>query len=214
MESLEAQIQEALHVPFLNDLCRLVFAAYRQADDECQGLAWQVAHDYRSDRRRCLIEQGLPVIAKPHKDQGINAGYLGNHTGTSYFAQVNCRNVVLTQSFVDSPETMVRKAEFRKTRARNNTPSLFDNDEPPTADAPLYTLLLHGVEDGKRRRDPYFIDIVVPDQECRRYLARLKLFSICYAVVDSLLAGTHAREEQVPDVAQPELRTKEGRKEA
>ena len=63
--------------------------------------------------------------------------YRPNRRGTSYYTQVICGPVVLTQSYVDAPEAIVRRAEFRRTLARSNYRSLFGDDPPPPPDSPL-----------------------------------------------------------------------------
>ena len=198
---LREAVEDALKLPFLHDFVRLVFAAYRQADDECRSLAREVAHDYRGHRRRALIEQGIPGIAARHADQGVSAVYRPNHCNTSYFAQVTSDRVLFTQSCVETPEAVVRRAEFRKTLARSCQPRLFDADEPPP-DSPIYAIAIHGED--HRQRDPYFIDIVVPGMDCDHYVLRVQLFEVCHSLVASLTQP--AQEEVVQDEARPALR--------
>lgn len=210
-KEFESVVEDSLCLPFINDFVRLVIGSYRQAHEECRSFAREVAHDHRGNRRRALIEQGIPAIAQRHKDQGVEACYRPTHNNTAFFAQVKMGRILFTQSCVETPETMVRKAEFRHTLARSFGPSLFDNGVivPPTA--PLYAIGIHG--EGHHLREPYFLDIVFPDPECRVYVKRISLFNTCHALVDSLL-NPAVQEEVVQDEAMPQLRPNEQRGDA
>jgi hypothetical protein len=200
--------EQCVPLPFIQDSVRLLFETYRQAYEECRPRPWQVAHDLRGHVRRALIEERWPLVAERHQADGIRVAYHPNRKRTSFFTQVTCGRIVLTQSFVEKPETIVRRAEFRNTRARSNQLELFSDNPPPLPDAPLSTLLIHGEARGGRH--PYFADIVFPAPDCKSYLARIELFQLCHALVESPV-GPPVAEEVIPDMATPELRPQENR---
>jgi hypothetical protein len=195
-------------LPFINDTVRLLFEAYPRAFEVCRSMPREVAQDYRGHLRRALIEERWPLVAQRHRSSGVWASYQSNQRRTSYFTQVVCGRVVLTQSCVDTPETIVRRAEFRNTLARSNQRDLFGDDPPPLPSDPLYALLIHG--ENQRRRQPYFAHVVFPAPDCRSYLARIDLFALCHALVDPLLEPT-VQEEIIPDEATPRLRAIDNR---
>lgn len=202
-------LERFVPLPFLQDSVRLWFSAYQQAHNECRGMPWQVAHDFRGHRRRAIIEERWPALARQHQSDGVQVLYRPNRKRSSYFAQVACGRLLITQSCVDAPDTIVRRSEFRKTLARPNTRSMFD-DEPILPNQPLYLLLIHG-EDTPRRQ-PYFMDLVAPDRRCQSYVQRVRLSDLCRALWDSLAQTTE--EEIVPDQASPQLRVDERREQA
>jgi hypothetical protein len=199
---------QSVPLPFLHDTTRLLFESYRTAFDECRARPWQVSHDFRGHLRRSLIEERWPAVAERHADDGVRVSYQPNHARTSYYAQVVCGQVVLTQSCVETPETIVRRAEFRNTLARSNQPGLFGDDPPPIPTAPLFALLIHGED--HQRRHPYFADVVFPDPDGRCYLERICLFDLFHALVASLVQPA-VPEEIIPDEANPQLRAQENR---
>jgi hypothetical protein len=202
-----ALFEDTVPLPFLQDTLRMLFAAYRVASDECRELPWEVTHDFRGHVRRKEIEKNWPGVATKYQSDGVYVSYQLNRRKTAYFTQVSCGRVILTESYVATPETIVRRADFRKTFARSNQPTLFGDDHPPLPADPLYALLIHG-EDNKARH-PYFADIVFPDPTVSTYLARIGLFSVFHSLIGTLIAPT--QEEVIPDAAMPQLRAEEGR---
>ena len=197
-----AWFSENVHIPFLADTATMMIAAYRDAYDECRSRPREVARDLRGHLRRALIEERWPIVAQRFADEGITVRYRPNHTRTSFYAELRFGRVILTQSYVESPETIIRRAEYRSTLARPNQPDLFCENPPPLPTDPLYAILIHG-EDSKQH-NPYFADIVFPDQKCQEYLGRVKLFDLCWSSIEPLLQTT-SQEEVIPDEATPEL---------
>ena len=153
---------------FPPDTVRMIFLAYQDAYDETQSLSREVAHDFRGHVRRAKIEERWPAVAQRYAKEGVRCSYQLNHKRTSYFTRITFGRVILTQSYVNTPKSIIRRAEFRRTLARPNYRGFFELDPPPLPDDPLFALLIHG-EDWKRRL-PYFADIVFPDRHCQKYL--------------------------------------------
>ena len=142
--------QQSVHLPFLHDTTRMLFRAYRDAEEECRAKPKEVAHDFRGYLRRALIEERWPLIAQRYAEEGICTSYQPNAASTSFFAHITFGRVVLTESYAETPQTIIRPALFRSTLARPNTKSLFGDDPPPLPTDPLFALMIHG-EDPKHK---------------------------------------------------------------
>jgi hypothetical protein len=153
---------------FLLDSVKCLFKSYEAGYEDCSQLPNEEAHDLRPYCRRAHFEAGWRDTAARHKGQGVVASAHHNKANNWNHTHVRCGQVVLTQSAVEFPTQMVRHAEFREGYARSNQLSLFDPAVPPSPDAPLYCILLHGVSDDPRI--PLFVRIVFPTPDCSGYV--------------------------------------------
>lgn len=188
---------------FLRDAVKCLFRSYEVACDECSQLPNEEAHDLRPYARRAHFEAGLRDIAGRHR--GVVASVHRNKAKNWSHTHIRCGQLVLTESAVEFPAQIVRHAEFRKTYARSNQFLLFESAVPPSADAPLYCILLHGVSSDPRV--PLFARIVFPLPHCGGYVEGssidlLALFKGEMAQATRTSArGTKPRFETKPEVA-------------
>ena len=161
-------------------IVRCILKGYAEAADECLGkYAWEQAHDVRPHIRRAKIEQLLLGLRSRHHE--ITAVSTINESNNAYHVRVTSGRVIFTVSAVDSPETTLRHAVFRETLARRYQlplPELGMEEPPPSPDALLYALIIHGPanEDGVQRF-PSFVHVVFPTSDCSDYIDRLDLLA-------------------------------------
>ncbi len=190
------------HVPagFLRGSLRLLFNVYRTACAECsERHPPPECHDLLPHFRRALLEAAWRELAG--RTEGVDAYTAGNAGRRSFHTVIRSGSVLLTASAVDAPKRLVRPAEFRQTYARSNQLYLFDHPLPPSPDADLYAILIHGPSDDMFRLG--FAHVVFPAPECDRYLGRIDLFRCLGDVVDGY---GELREEVIPDALELRLR--------
>lgn len=144
---------------------KCVNESYEAAFAKCSEWPDPEAHDLRPHERRAFVETGLRDVAGRY---GAVASAQPNCIGNCNHTEIRFGPVILTASFVETPNTVVRSAEFRKTFARSNQLYLFESPAPPSFDDPLYCILLHGVSDDPRK--PHFIQIRFPTPDCEGYV--------------------------------------------
>ena len=128
-------------------------------------MLFRSAHDALQIWRRALVEANLRNIAPRF---GATATAELNSTKNHSHTSIQAGRFILTESAVETPGQVVRKAEFRATYARYNQFSFFDDTSPPQEGAPIYCILLHGVSDDPRV--PLFVQIKFPGPDCRGYI--------------------------------------------
>lgn len=170
---LEDMFFEAFPEEFLRNLLRLISEVYVEAYEECQS-SYPIpeAHDLRSHMRRAKLEYQVRELVRNFPD--IVAEVEKNKKKTSFYTKLKNKRVVLTISAVNHPNTIVRRAEFRETYARNAQLSLFDPEPVPPPDALLYAILLHGPDSLEPSR-PGFINVVFPNKNCKAYVGSIDL---------------------------------------
>lgn len=179
-DEMRSELTDALGEGFLEDLIRLLFSAYRGAFHECsKNFPAQQAHDLRPILRRSMIERDLKPLAESH---GLVVSVVQTTKGKSFHTEVKGKNVVLTVSAVDTPQSMFRDAVFRQNLARAQM-HLFDEncvaDNPP-----LYAVLLHGPH--RKQNQPRFGVVAFPQPDCKNYITKLSLFSKFPQVIEQL----------------------------
>lgn len=159
---------------FVQETLRCLYSAYRDADAQCrQDFPMPEAHDLRGHLRRAMFERNWRTLATRYLD--LSASAVRNHRRTSYYTQIVSGCVVLTESAVETPEAMVRKAVFRQTLARSAQMVMpFVEHDLPAPDALLYAILLHGPAD-ESTSSPGFVHIAFPSKDCSTYLDRIDL---------------------------------------
>lgn len=192
------------HVPaaFQEHTLRCLRQSYAQAYEHCdKEYPPEEAHDLRPHDRRAKFEAKWREIAKQFPE--LSATPERNKARNSHHTRVVCGPVVLTASAVDNPRTLVRKAAFRETYARDNQTYLFDSYPAPKPGAALYAILIHGPA-MHNQGEPYFADIVFPAPDCQSYVDRIPLFEKFRDIAAQ--STLHLTEEIIPDEAQPRLR--------
>jgi len=151
---------------FMRDVLRCLYKCYEAAWEECAGLPEEEAHDLRPHYRRALFEAGLRDVAQRYST--VKATTKRNRMRNYSHTYIRCGRVLLTESAVESPDQMIRRAEFRATYARYNQLFLWDKPLPPPATAPLYAVLIHGASTDPRQ--PLFARIKFPGPDCAGYI--------------------------------------------
>ncbi len=172
-------LRDSVPDAFLQDTVRCLLLSIEATEEECnEKYSFQEqAHDMRGPMRRINFERDWKKLVE-WRYPAASAVFQPNSTSNCYHLEVCFERVVLTASAVESPRTLPRDAEFRKTLARNPQRAFTfgPKPSPPPEGAPLYALLLYGTED----RDPSragFAHIVFPDEECAAALVRCDLFA-------------------------------------
>ncbi|MBI5970985.1 MAG: hypothetical protein HY884_07510 [Deltaproteobacteria bacterium] len=228
MASSSTELKEIFNrsVPkkFQESIIECLFDIYPKAYDYCAAkYPQQVAHDLLPHERRAMLETKLPEIAKIHKLEAIHQL---NKTRNSHHAVISAGGIILTASYADSPQSIVRYAEFRKDYAQTNQGHLFRKDISEN-NAPRYAILLHG-DDGTNKNLPTFACVKFPiyDEQSENYSSYIgdgiDLFSKHPDIVEKLRptitcdwfpSGQKLLEECIQDTAQPVLRDDLAKKE-
>jgi len=196
-------IEEALPSRLQQSLLRAVFEDYRAAyDSSYTEYDPQQARDINGHLRRANIERDLLGIGKRFKDLQVKAEFYKNGTGS--YVRLMSGAVILTQSAVQSPDSPVRSAEFRKSLAGNPQLSLnFGGLEAAEDDVPgqyLYVILLHG-KDVKDRSRPAFVQLVVPSADCSMFVARVDLYKKFPEIVNAYVPSAETASPEIQLVA-------------
>lgn len=179
------------HVPpvFIRDLIRAVLWAYGQADEICRShFDDPEAHDSIGDIRRGLIEGVLRSQAVRH---GGQHRALRNAPGTAFYSRVQFGNMLLTQSSVDLPGRLRRPADFREEMAAQSQLNLLQARRKKEKATPVYAIVYHGhyLESRKNKgfnvREPGFIGITFPNEDCTGSLAMIDLTAQLRYEIDS-----------------------------
>ncbi len=189
-------VPEALEI----DLIRCVITEYAASYQFCYGnLSHGSARDlyplFRTARIESKVQEVLlnypfaKVVEKP------------NRPNTANHIEIICNDVILTFNAVDNRNTLIRRAEFRETLARDSQqlwiPDMPSYDE--TLGNVLYAIFLHGDSTSNR---PTFTDIVFPDEKCKKYLDRI-------ALLDKYKDIFHAQKSEIEQVEPIEIIIKE-----
>lgn len=194
------ELVNALGEGFLEDLIRLMFSAYRSADEYCvQNFPRDQAADLRPMVRRAMIERDVKPLAESHD---LKANVVRTVKGKAFHTEIRRKNVVLTISAVDTPQSMFRDAAFRKNLASAQM-DLFDPNSS-SADLPLYAVLLHGPT--RNQSAPRFGVIAFPGADCKNYIAKLALFCKFPVVIEQLT--TKATPERIAEPKPGKLKKK------
>ena len=183
---------------FMHDTCKMVIGAYKQAFEYCESLfALQEAHDALPIVRRGLIEQNWRALA--NRSQGIKGTARTNKKRTNYHTHISAGPVILTESTVDSPSTIVKQADFRLSYAGAEQQLVLGDLVDSTQGSHLFAILLHGAHP-KERTLPGFIHIVFPAADCNSYIDRINLLDRFEDLGDVVSRG-HREAIGTPEVA-------------
>jgi hypothetical protein len=127
-------------------------------------------HDVTGTVRRGFIEQDLRDAMTRH---GFAAAAIPNRRATSFHTRVTSGPVILTESCVESYNSMVREADFRLGYSASVQLHLLEElqvDEGTT----VYAILVHAPHP-KFPDQPGFVDMVFPSPDCTYYQDRIDL---------------------------------------
>jgi len=125
----------------------------------------------RGPQRRADIEVGLRSVAE--LDQQISGTPLWNKTNSQAHTLITAGQIKLTCSRVNGRYDVVHPSHFRKEYAAQSQYSLFTEPEPLPNEY-LFAIIIHSPDQHDKSR-PAFVDVVFPDRECERYIARIDL---------------------------------------
>jgi hypothetical protein len=169
VQSFLAQVEDA----FLRDILDGVIKQYQDVGKTAEQLfvAETERHDALPILRRGFIEQAVRSIAERH---GLDTVTTLNEGRNCYHVEVRTGNVVITQSAVADPKTVVRHAIFREALAIEYQLLLFDDSqEKPNEARSLYAVLIHAAD--PKTGLPGFVHIAFPSQDLSRWVGRLDL---------------------------------------
>ncbi len=132
------------------------------------------AHDLIGDERRARTETSFKHTAEKFAHRGLRAVSQKNKSGSHNHEEVRVGPIVLTQSFADSPETIVQEAVFRETLARSRKISWLEPETHEPVGELLYGIVLHGARRVGFRQRNYdefgFLTVAIPNVGCTEYL--------------------------------------------
>lgn len=135
------------------------------------------AHDLMGDERRARTETSLAQVARQFAHRGIREAAVANSTFSNFHREITAGPVVLTASFVHSPNKVVREARFRNSLAEGRELSFFE--EPVIVKGErLYAVLLHGYRQVGKIKYPDalgFLQLAIPNRSCTGYEAAYNL---------------------------------------
>jgi hypothetical protein len=176
-EELRLLVEGAYGAPFLRALTSRLGAIYEETWKELL-LEYDhpELHDLLPHVRRAKFERDMRLLA-------TRFGFTGfaerNARKTSFHSQVKAGNVILTASAVASPKTVVRRAEFRQTLARDSQLTLW-SDSDDKAGAAYYSLYIHGpivTPQGLSLPKLGFAHLVFPDRFLTKYIGGVDLLA-------------------------------------
>lgn len=173
----------------LNDFGRLVIEAMRTAWSTGADLPAGIRHDRFSYDFRFNVEVGLLHLGQRYKAEGVTAREAANTVGNWHHSELLFKGVVLTASAVESPDTMVRDARFRRTLAKNPQLALgtVELEEDPPSDG-LYAVLLYPSGAFTLKAEaatPSFVLVRFPTSDCSTYIG---------GRIDALAAAREAQQ--------------------
>jgi hypothetical protein len=191
---------------FLGDMVRVIVDAYPAAADECFGrYPRAVAHDLVAHVRRAKIESGLQAVADKHREIGLMARDTPNRRSSAFHTLVRAHHIVVTESMVRTPDTPVRRADFRTTYARSSQLSMFVPVSEPDPSEPLYAIVLHG-PDVNRPSRLGFIHVRFPLPDGVTYVGRIDLLAR-FQDMPAVAASQRVNDvELITEAAEPTLR--------
>lgn len=174
LESLRGYFDSFVNPAVQQRLVRMMFHVYRHAYDLCEEwLDGPEGHDVLPILRRGFVERSLRFEMAKVEDATATAEQ--NKAGNCFHTRVKIGRIVLTESAVDSPDALVRTAEFRNAYAVMYQLAMsFVAQEPPPSDGYIYSVLLHGPEPNKRGM-PGFVHIAFPNPSWTKYVDRIDL---------------------------------------
>ena len=126
-----------------------------------------------------------------------------NETGSSYHAELQCGQVLITASKSRLRGVLPRHANFRGALASRFNPTLFESSTLPEGDV-TYVILSHGVKDDDPIQDyPSFVDLLVPDEASRKIICEIDLLQTHNI---SVLEGEFDSKTDVQLVSRKDLR--------
>ena len=189
--------REAVPLEFLENTVQILCDCYVQAYQDCLKYPKSERHDLRPHVRRGLFEWQWREHAQSYEE--LSADPIGNVRKTAFHTEIKCGPIILVESFVDTPTTIVRPALFRETLTMRYQPLFREQDEQ--VEESLFAILLHGAADA---RTPAFAHIAFPLRDEKGYHEnRVDLFAWFSEIVAS---KSSFQEELVADEIEPELR--------
>ena len=201
-DELESLTYRHLSLDFVRRATQAVFMAHEVAwEESLSTFANTEAENLRPFIRRAKLEAYLRDAAEIVR--GVDASVVRTPKRNWWWhTEITAGPVILTQSAVDSPAALVRRAEFRLTLARNNQLSLFGDNLDQ--DSPLYVLLLHSrsVWPSVERTRVYghlpgSAHLAFPSHDLTRYLHRVNLFDLFPDVVDANLPNAWDEQARI-----------------
>jgi len=160
-----------------------------------------VAKDLLPYFRRARIEDGIKPIAERY--DRIKVKTERNDANNCSHNVITCDRIVLTLSLVNSPNELIRSANFRHTLAKSSQLELFDDDNKCSGDF-YYGIILHGAPEPDTKF-PSFVRLVFPSKSCTRYVESIDLLKFCNFDASKYSSGL---EEVIDDmILKPEFRT-------
>jgi hypothetical protein len=154
-------VRSELRDGFADKVIRAMTAAYAEAKLECAENYGPEGGDLYGHLLRAKVERNL------HQSfsgvVGVTVRFDLNASRNSRHLVIEIGRLVITESMVDTPWTMVRRAEFRETLAQSAQGDLFASSDDGPIRSKLYLLIVHGPGGASA---PAFIDIVPPTANC------------------------------------------------
>jgi hypothetical protein len=162
-------------------------------------LEYSEVHDLAPHCIRACLERALRARGRQYE---AKVSAKRNRKGTAFHSVVTFGPVLITASRVATPETIVRRAEFRKTYAMSQQLDLFDPQPHPDPFRYLYALLIYG-PDPSKRYPIGFAEIVFPLSNGLGYAdERINLCAKFPEVIEQLDTPV----EQIEDTATPRFK--------
>jgi hypothetical protein len=204
MEFTEREYRELFLQGFPNQLLRshllAIIDGYRSTPGAVKkALEFADRHDAFGMVRRGKIDEQLRGVADLNK---LRYTQDPNSVGSCYFLSVFSGKFRLV-ALLGGNARRIRPAKIRRTWARYNEDGrwsdLFpEQQDPVPADAVFVAFLLHGPR-GRRRDQPGYVHVVIPDSRCRAFICRFDLFKMFPDVAMGLLKATElVRKEPKP----------------
>jgi hypothetical protein len=197
MNHTEAEYRSLFHQAFPDQLLKAhllgVIDGYAATPAACRkALDRPDQHDGFGMIRRGKIHEQLRGVAERHS---LHHADEKNDTGSAFFLStfVGCFRLV---ALLAGTRRRIRPAKIREHWARHNRDgrwtTLFPKrEEPIPADVKYVAFLIHNPR-SRRRDQPAFVEIVIPDRQCRTFICKFDLFQMFPQVANDMAKSREA----------------------
>ena len=201
---VEGEYRRAISVGLNEAMTMVVRDQYRQAHRISRELVRdEQARELTPWLRRTRLESELRSLADRFPE--ITAHTLRS-SGSTFYVRLDVGPVTIISARASDPDKMIRSANYREEIAiASLQPSLFGDEPPPSPEARLYAILLHGSTRGQP--DPSFIVVRFPTRDHQTYWPRRVDLK---AEFPHLFVHTETRVETITDTQQLTLRRSPG----
>lgn len=199
----DASVPEVFQKSTLHLLCQVYPQSLRDVKAKFQ---WPETAYMWGHERHCQFNRDWRLLASSMNNPNVSASVHPNAAGNYQYTLIQCGRLLLTVSLVDDNADSVRESLFRNSLIYDSQPSLFeDTEEKLSNDSRIYATLIHApsrTKEGGLKAKPSMAKFIFPMPRGKRHELHIDLFARFGLTVPT----DKYAEEQIPDVAHPEMK--------